>query len=139
MLKRLSLLLLCIAKARWQHLAVIVAVSAAVLVFLIAGEEYRRRRILAFLDPWADPRGSGYQILQSYFALASGGLVGVGVGGSLQRLFFLPGAHTDFIFAIIGEEMGLLGTTAVILVIVTGWRMRSKAACSAAEWISGAG
>ena len=120
-------LLLCVAKARWQHLAVIVALAAAVLVFLIAGEEYRRRRILAFLDPWADPRGSGYQILQSYFALASGGLVGVGVGGSLQRLFFLPSAHTDFIFAIIGEEMGLLGTTVVIglmaLMLTCGFRI----------------
>ena len=110
-----AVLLLAIAKARWQHLAVLVAVACVVLVFLIAGEEYRRRRILAFLDPWADPRGNGYQILQSYFALASGGVTGLGVGASLQKLFFLPSAHTDFIFAIIGEELGLLGTTAVIL------------------------
>ena len=112
-----SMLLLAIARARWRHLAVIVALGLVALVFLIAGEEYRRRRILAFLDPWADPRGSGYQILQSYFAMASGGLIGQGLGGSLQRLFFLPGAHTDFIFAIVGEELGLLGTTAVILLL----------------------
>jgi len=122
-----ALLLLVVAKARWRHLALIVALAAVVLVFLIAGAEYRRRRILAFLDPWHDPRGSGYQILQSYFSLASGGLFGLGVGGSVQRLFFLPSAHTDFIFAIIGEEMGLLGTTAVIglfaLFLACGFRI----------------
>ena len=122
-----SMLLLCVGKAKWQHLAVIMAVGVAVLGFLIAGEEYRRRRILAFLDPWADPRGSGYQILQSYFALATGGLTGVGVGASMQRLFFLPSAHTDFIFAIIGEELGLIGTTAVIgllgLFLACGFRI----------------
>jgi cell division protein FtsW len=110
-----AVLLLCIAKAKWQHLALLLGIASVALVFLIAGEDYRRRRILAFLDPWADPRGSGYQILQSYFALASGGLAGLGVGASLQKLFFLPSAHTDFIFAIIGEELGLVGTTAVIV------------------------
>ncbi len=109
-----ALLLLAVAKARWQHLVAVVGVSAVALVVLIASEEYRWRRILAFLDPWQDPRGSGYQILQSYFALASGGLAGLGIGGSLQKLFFLPSAHTDFVFAIIGEELGLVGTTAVI-------------------------
>ncbi len=109
-----ALLLLSVAKARWRHLGFVVALAVVALVFLVAGAEYRRRRILAFLDPWKDPRGSGYQILQSYFSLASGGLVGLGVGGSLQKLFFLPSAHTDFIFAIIGEELGLLGATAVI-------------------------
>lgn len=122
-----ALLLLCVGKAKWQHLVLICAVGLAGLIFLIAGAEYRRRRILAFLDPWADPRGNGYQILQSYFAMASGGLVGLGVGGSLQRLFFLPGAHTDFVFAVIGEELGLLGTTAVILLfalfLICGFRI----------------
>ena len=122
-----AILLLCVAKARWQHLAGVAALALVVLVFLIAGEEYRRRRILAFLDPWSDPRGSGYQILQSYFAMASGGLTGCGLGGSLQKLFFLPSAHTDFIFAIIGEEMGLVGTTAVVslfaLFLACGFRI----------------
>ena len=122
-----ALLLLGVAKARWQHLAGIAAVSLVVLVFLIAGHEYRRRRILAFLDPWQDPRGSGYQILQSYFAMASGGILGRGIGASLQKLFFLPSAHTDFVFAIIGEELGLVGTTAVIglfaLFITCGFRI----------------
>jgi cell division protein FtsW len=122
-----AMLLLCVGKAKWQHLAAVAAIGVAVLGFLIAGAEYRRRRILAFLDPWADPRGGGYQILQSYFALATGGLAGVGVGGSMQRMFFLPSAHTDFIFAIIGEELGLVGTTAVIgllgLFLACGFRI----------------
>jgi cell division protein FtsW len=126
-----SLLLLAVARARWQHLVGVVVVAAVVLVWLVAAEEYRRQRILAFLNPWKDPRGSGYQILQSFFALASGGLLGVGVGGSLQKLFYLPNAHTDFIFAIIGEELGLVGTTAVIglfaLFLACGFRMAMAA------------
>ena len=126
-----ALLLFVVAKARWQHLVWIVAVAAVMLVILIAGAEYRRQRILAFLDPWQDPQGIGYQILQSYFSLASGGLVGLGIGGSLQRLFFLPSAHTDFIFAIIGEELGLVGTTAVIglfaLFLMCGFRIAISA------------
>jgi cell division protein FtsW len=112
-----TFLMLGIANARWQHLAVVAAVAVVALAVLVMGEEYRRRRILAFLDPWSDPQGSGYQILQSYIALAGGGLVGAGVGGSLQKLFFLPSAHTDFIFAVIGEELGLIGTTAVIALV----------------------
>jgi len=122
-----SLLLLVVAKARWHHLAAVIAVAAVVLVMLIAGEAYRRRRILAFLNPWADPQGIGYQIIQSYLALASGGLAGLGIGGSLQKLFFLPNAHTDFIFAILGEELGLIGTTAVLglfaLFLICGFRI----------------
>ncbi len=122
-----ALLLLVVAKARWSHVLGVMAVAAVALVALIAGEEYRRRRILAFLNPWEDPRGIGYQILQSYFALAGGGLVGAGIGASLQKLFFLPSAHTDFIFAIIGEELGLIGTTAVLalfaLFLMCGFRI----------------
>lgn len=122
-----SMLLLAVAGARWGHLAAVVAVAAAVLVLLVAGEDYRRRRIVAFLNPWQDARGSGYQILQSYVALASGGVAGLGAGASLQKLFFLPSAHTDFVFAIIGEELGLVGTTAVIglfaLLMTCGFRI----------------
>lgn len=109
-----ALLLLVVARAKWQHLVLVVVGAVLLLGLLILGAEYRRRRFLAFLDPWQDPQGIGYQILQSYFALASGGLLGQGVGASLQKLFYLPSAHTDFIFAIIGEELGLAGTTTVI-------------------------
>jgi cell division protein FtsW len=78
-------------------------------------EEYRRDRFLAFLDPWADPLGDGYHIIQSLFALGSGGLFGVGLGNSRQKLFYLPERHTDFIFAILGEELGLVGAFLVIV------------------------
>ena len=122
-----ALMLLAIARAKWRHLALLSAVATIVLVFLVMGEEYRRRRLLAFLDPMKDPRGSGYQILQSYIALASGGLAGLGIGASAQKLFYLPSAHADFIFAIIGEELGLVGTLAVIslfgLFLACGYRI----------------
>ncbi|MDX9701887.1 MAG: putative lipid II flippase FtsW [Candidatus Auribacterota bacterium] len=74
---------------------------------------YRMKRIAAFLDPFADPKGSGFQIIQSFIALGSGGLFGVGLGQGKQKLFYLPEAHTDFIFAIIGEELGFVGTSVV--------------------------
>src|SRR5919198_1531075 len=75
---------------------------------------YRLRRITTFLDPWSDPRGSGFQIIQSWLALGSGGLLGRGMGESRQKLFYLPEAHTDFIFAVVGEELGFLGATLVV-------------------------
>lgn len=109
-----ALLLLSIGKARAKHLGFIMLLAVVVLGVLVAGAQYRMRRIFAFLDPWQDPRGIGYQIIQSYLAMASGGIFGRGLGASLQKLFYLPSAHTDFIFAIIGEELGLVGTTGVI-------------------------
>jgi len=108
------LLMLAVANADARHLLVLVAVGMIGLVVLIAAAEYRRRRMLAFLDPWQDPQGIGYQIIQSYCALARGGWVGVGIGASLQKLFYLPSAHTDFVFAIIAEELGLFGSAAVL-------------------------
>lgn len=110
-----ALLLLMVARARWVHLGRILAAAGIGLVLLIVAAPYRLQRLVAFMDPWADPRGSGYQIIQSYYAFANGGVIGTGLGGSMQKLFYLPSAHTDFIFAIIGEELGLLGTTAIIL------------------------
>jgi len=84
---------------------------------------YRLRRITAFVDPWSDPRGSGFQIIQSWLALGNGGLVGQGIGGSRQKLFYLPEAHTDFIFAVVGEELGFIGATAMVaLFAVVVWR-----------------
>ncbi len=75
-------------------------------------------RIMAFLDPWQDSQGIGFQLTQSQIALGSGGIFGVGLGKSMQKLFYLPAAHTDFIFSIIGEELGLLGTLSVIVLFV---------------------
>jgi cell division protein FtsW len=76
-----------------------------------------------FLDPWSDPRGGGFQIIQSWLALGSGGLVGRGIGESRQKLFYLPEAHTDFVFAVIGEELGFIGGLVVIAgFVVLIWR-----------------
>jgi len=75
---------------------------------------YQRNRLLAFLNPWKDAQNTGYHIVQSLYALGSGGLIGVGLGASRQKFFYLPEAHTDFIFAVIGEELGLIGTLAIL-------------------------
>jgi cell division protein FtsW len=88
--------------------------GAAGVAVLIVAAPYRLRRMTSFLDPFADPQGSGYQSIQALYAFGSGGLDGVGLGMSRQKFFYLPAAHTDFIFAIIGEELGLIGALAVV-------------------------
>lgn len=109
--------------ARTLHLAslgLVGAVGVAVAVWL---EPYRMKRILAFLDPWSDPLGSGYHIIQSLYAIGSGGLFGVGLGRSREKFLYLPEPHTDFIFAIIGEELGMIGTlTVILLFFLFAWR-----------------
>ena len=107
-------LLLLLAGLRYRHLACLGAGGLAVFALMIAIEPYRWRRILEFVNPGSDPLGAGYQINQSLIALGSGGLTGVGLANSTQKLYFLPEAHTDFIFAVIGEELGLLGCVALI-------------------------
>lgn len=89
--------------------------SLPVLYLLLFRVEYRRKRLMVFMDPWADKRGAGFQIIQSFVALGSGGPFGVGLGQSRQKLFYLPASHTDFIFSIIGEELGFVGVTAIII------------------------
>jgi cell division protein FtsW len=111
-------IMLFIAGTRIEYLLSLFLMALPALYFLIFSVPYRRARILAFLNPWLDPRGSGFQIIQSQVALGSGGIFGVGLGHSRQKLFFLPAAHTDFIFSIIGEELGLLGTLAVIMLFM---------------------
>jgi cell division protein FtsW len=87
-----------------------VAAAGALLVLLFAlFEPYRRARLTAFLNPWADAGGSGFQSVQGQIAIGSGGLFGLGLGESVQKIFYLPEAHTDFILAVIGEELGMLG------------------------------
>ncbi len=99
----------------------------------IASSPYRMKRITAFLDPWANRQGSGYQVAESLMSIGSGGLSGLGLGDGRQKLFFLPEAHTDFIFSIIGEELGLLGAGLLMLVYgVLIWR-GLRAALSATE------
>lgn len=98
------------------------------LVTAVMNAEYRRQRILAFLDPWQDPAASGFQAIQSFYAFGRGGYWGLGLGGSKQKLFYLPEAHTDFIFAVIGEELGFIGTTAIVILFgIVMWRGFSAA------------
>lgn len=84
------------------------------LIGLAVARPYRLKRILTFLDPWSDPRGAGFQIIQSLIAIGSGGWYGVGIGNSKQKFFYLPMQHTDFIFSIIAEETGLIGSVILI-------------------------
>jgi len=99
----------------WRYIFASVGAIAVALPALIFYESYRASRFLAFLDPGKDPQGAGYQIIQARLAFGSGGLLGLGLGMSRQKYLYLPAAHTDFIFAIIGEELGLLGTAAVVI------------------------
>ena len=96
----------------------LVGAAGAVLAALALSSPYRVERITAFLDPWADPFDSGFQLTQSLIAIGSGAWTGVGLGGSVQKLFYLPEAHTDFLFAIFAEEMGLIGVLVVIALYV---------------------
>lgn len=111
----ITMLMLYVSGVRSSHILGSFLASLPVLYALLFSVAYRRRRILAFLNPWADRRGSGFQIIQSFVALGSGGLFGVGLGMSKQKLFYLPASHTDFIFSIIGEELGFVGAASVVL------------------------
>ena len=108
---------------RWRLLGAGAAASVPLLYLLIFSVPYRRERILAFLHPWKDARGAAFQIVQSLIALGSGGLSGVGLMNGRQKLFFLPEAHTDFIFAVVGEEFGWIGCALVVAgFVVILWR-----------------
>lgn len=127
----ISLILFFIAGARVWHLAPLILSSFPLLYGFIMSSDYRRKRILSFLDPWKDPGGTGFQIIQSFIALGSGGILGTGLGASRQKYFYLPEAHTDFIFSIVGEELGLLGTGALVLLftllVIFGFRIAMRA------------
>lgn len=101
--------------ARVAYIWASMLASLPVLYLLLFRVAYRRKRMMAFLNPWADKRGTGFQIIQSFVALGSGGLFGVGLGQSRQKLFYLPASHTDFIFSIIGEELGFIGTASIVI------------------------
>jgi cell division protein FtsW len=100
---------------RIRHMILLLAVLGLGFVAVTVFESYRMARLAAFLNPFADPLGSGFQATQSIYGLASGGWFGVGIGHSIEKYGWLPEAHTDFIFAIVGEETGLIGTTLVML------------------------
>jgi len=113
-----GILLLFVVGIRISYIVALVLLSLPVLYFSIFNVPYRKKRILAFWNPWVDARGYGFQMVQSYLALGLGGLWGVGLGQSRQKLFYLPAAHTDFIFSIIGEELGLIGTAAIVIIFM---------------------
>jgi cell division protein FtsW len=101
--------------------ALLLGFPVAYLVLMSA--PYRRKRLLAFWDPWSDPLGAGFQIIQSQYAVGAGGITGRGFMAGVQKLFYLPEPHTDFIYAVIGEEFGLIGTTIILLCFVAiAWR-----------------
>jgi len=109
------LTMMFISGANIKHLAIFFLASLPAIYIAICTFPYRMKRIMVFLDPWEDPLGKGYQIIQSFYALGSGGWFGKGLGKGIQKLFYLPEAHTDFIFSIIGEELGFIGTSLIIL------------------------
>lgn len=110
----IALSLLFASGARLKHIMFLGIMLTPLMYTLIFNVGYRMQRLKTYWDPWKDPYNSGYQIIQSYLALGSGGLFGVGLGEGKQKLFFLPEAHTDFIFSILGEELGFAGGAAVI-------------------------
>lgn len=104
-----------VAGGRVMHLAGLAATLVPVAVFLLVRESYRVQRIMAFRSPWDDPSEKGYQIIQSFISFGSGGMFGVGLGNSMQKLFYLPEPHTDFILAVLAEEGGFIAVALVIL------------------------
>ncbi|WP_235965141.1 putative lipid II flippase FtsW [Sediminihaliea albiluteola] len=107
--------LMFLAGVRLMYFIVVLGLSVAGLVALIFSAPYRVQRLTAYTDPWADPFGSGFQLVQSLIAFGRGEWLGVGLGNSVQKLFYLPEAHTDFVFSIWAEETGFLGASVVIL------------------------
>jgi len=113
--------------ARWAHLGLTTSLVAPFAVFGAVTASYRWQRLTTFLDPWRDAQKSGFQLVQSLLAFGTGGALGVGLGAGRQKMFYLPEAHTDFVFAVIGEELGLAGTLTVLatfaLLAIAGLRL----------------
>src|SRR5215475_9113684 len=115
----ITVCILFVAGLELKYLAYAFLGSLLPLYFLIFHVAYRRDRILAFLDPYSDPQGKGFHIIQSLIAVSTGGLTGVGLMEGKEKLFYLPEPHTEFIFSVLGEEMGLAGCLAVLLLFAT--------------------
>ena len=107
----------------YRYVAAVLLSAAPALYFLLASSEYRWRRVMSFLNPWADPQGDGFQMIQSMIAIGTGGIAGRGLMGGVQKLFFLPEPHNDFIYSVISEELGLIGASVVLACFcVITWR-----------------
>ncbi|WP_116810343.1 putative lipid II flippase FtsW [Steroidobacter cummioxidans] len=114
---------LFLAGVKLRHFLALVAIAAGGMAVIAVTSAYRLKRLTAFMDPWADPFNSGFQLTQSLIAIGRGELFGVGLGSSVQKLFYLPEAHTDFVFAVLAEELGLAGVIVTLaLFILLVWR-----------------
>jgi cell division protein FtsW len=122
--------MLFVGGVRISHLLSTALLALPALVYVMMNAEYRLRRLLTFLDPWSDATGSGFHVIQSLIAFGSGQWLGRGLGESRQKLFYLPEAHTDFVYSVIGEELGLLGALAVLMlfgiILTRGLRLTAK-------------
>lgn len=125
-----ALVLLFLAGTSARHLLLILSLGGLLFLISVSSKSYQMNRILGVLDPWKDPWGTGYQYIQSMIAFGSGGLKGLGLGMGRQKFFYLPNAHTDFIFSIIGEEWGFLGSATILVLFLAllgaGFRLASK-------------
>lgn len=123
--------LLFLGGARLSHLLSLGLCAVPVVLALVLSSTYRRQRLMTFLTPWKDASDTGFQITQSFLAFGSGGLFGVGLGEGKQKLFFLPEAHTDFVLALVGEELGLVGAGGIILLFalfaIRGFQVAARA------------
>lgn len=128
-----SLGMIFVAGVRMRYFLGLFAAGAVFITISMLYSPYRRRRLLAFMDPWADPQGSGFQTLQSFISLYSGKFFGVGLGNGNSKLFYLPEVHTDFIFALIGEELGFAGAILLVLVFATLIYLMLKASYAAKD------
>jgi cell division protein FtsW len=104
-----AMVMLFAAGTRLSYILSMVMLALPFLYYAVMHVDYRRRRIMAFLNPWEDPSNTGFQIIQSWIAVGTGGIFGQGLGEGKQKLFYLPEAHTDFIFSVVGEELGFIG------------------------------
>jgi cell division protein FtsW len=122
--------MLFIGGVRISHLLATGLAALPALIYVMITAPYRVRRLVSFLDPWSDPQNTGFQVIQSLIAFGSGEFLGRGLGEGRQKLFYLPEAHTDFVFSVIGEEMGFLGAVAVLVlfavIVARGLRLTSK-------------
>lgn len=117
------MVLIFTAGAKLTHFFGLASIGVVAFLFLIISAPYRIKRITAFINPWEDPLGDGFQIIQSLYAIGPGGLMGVGLGDSIQKYFYLPEPQTDFIYAILAEELGFIGgTVVIILFVLLFWR-----------------
>ncbi len=129
-----GLALLFLAGAPWPWMALLLSVVSVLGALAVWLAPYRMARVVGFLDPWADPQDKGYQLVQSLIAIGRGDWFGVGLGASVQKLFYLPEAHTDFLFAVLAEELGLVGVVLTLaLFMALTWRVLQIARNAAAE------